>query len=277
MSSYKIKYLKYKNKYLELKKLVGGTIDTVEQLNEKCEEEIKIDKFGDCPHCSYIHLTNLGPGKSNILTPRICYDHKSNEIYFYNTQISRIINKFNIITERFLPIKTLILLDTNKYFNISSYDINCNNISCKISMHPNDIDTLCPEGNIIWVNKNSKVGSTNINSCSFVVLILSDESKICIHHNKLDTDEYEDALLPDKKNPSYFYEKIKDILNENLRILKIYFCGGDLKSYGTIHFNYILLGTYEEKGEDIEPKNYFINTDGHFIIDNNNDLIKITN
>lgn len=79
------------------------------------------------------------------------------------------------------------ILNSDFYYGLKSYKKEAwSKDKYIISKHTVDIHTLCGEGNIVWVTEKSKVGSTTIDSCMFVIIILNDNSKICIHHNMLD-------------------------------------------------------------------------------------------
>ena len=85
------------------------------------------------------------------------------------------------------------------YHSIKSYIIEEEQV--KIRKHDINISLLCMEGNIVWVTRGSKVGSGGVDSCMFVIIILNDGSKICLHHNVVDGD-VPFRTIPGLLNPS---------------------------------------------------------------------------
>lgn len=202
LDTYKNKYLKYKSKYLTLKNQFGGL--DFNELNEKCTEQIKKNNFDDCTYCHYSHITNehsivknanseiknlysiQNPGKSFSA----CTDHYKLKKYF-EVESGFKLEKYNDLSNSFfeIPYTKDNILNTDLFYGLKSYKINCDQ-DYDIELHPKKIHTLCAEGNIVWVTKDSKVGSTGVDSCMFAVIILNNETKICIHHNIIDSVDY---------------------------------------------------------------------------------------
>ena len=194
---YKEKYLKYKNKYLQLKQLIGGT----PELNAECSRQIELaGAHSVCDKCKYVHntekkdpFTNTSTAECGLPTamssPGIA-DQKDNILFFnhpQNLENPNKILKYNPVTKIFdIVASRTMLINDREYKSIKSYSTNLAKGVLHIQMYPFNISTFCGEGNIVWVTKASKVGSTGLDSCMFVVIILNNGSKICIHHNVYD-------------------------------------------------------------------------------------------
>ena len=274
------KYLKYKNKYITLKNLIGGNF---EQLDTECKLETNNNQFENCVHCYYQYNINaVQPNialtdpvhKYKIRNPNksfsTCTDHHMTEHYFKIDKIGQILKWNNKMFDYINPKDSIYLLNTDIYKGIKSIyfdNIIENKRIYKIKRFTEPLDTLCAEGNIVWVTKNSKVGTTGIDSCMFVVIILEDESKICIHHNILDIyKEYNEV-----EGKYYFNFSNLDNLEHIIKnstigeIKEIYLIGEDIERYETLLAYYLKL------------KNPLIKIieNGHFIVNNNNEIIKI--
>jgi len=74
---YRDKYLKYKNKYFELKKQLGGDYNA---LNQTCRAQIAIDRHHNCNSCYYQNFFEPGfVNTRNIplnIAPTICVEPK---------------------------------------------------------------------------------------------------------------------------------------------------------------------------------------------------------
>lgn len=195
---FKHKYLKYKTKYLNLKNQIAGTIT----LNEKCEQQQKDNT--ECTSCVYFHYSeqknqnianpvNTQPNDKNFSKPQ-CekvldkiepkFNINTNIIYF-NDVLNELQNfyYYDLATNQIIEMSDkTILMNEEDYYSIMSYHLNESN-ELIISQYDKTISTLCREGNIVWTNKESKVGSGGVDSCLFVALILNDDTKICMHHN----------------------------------------------------------------------------------------------
>ena len=189
--NYYEKYLKYKTKYINLKNLLGGDY---ESLQRNCESEIEINKFENCIHCYYQYTSSVNEDDQSksysIRNPKksfsVCNLHYKTKKYFDINDIREMkifddrTSQFILIPDR--AIYNIHLLNPDIFRGIKSifFDSINNGRIYKIGRYPETIDTLCAEGNLVWVNKESKVGTTGIDSCMFVVIILEDESKIKI-------------------------------------------------------------------------------------------------
>jgi hypothetical protein len=287
---YKTKYLKYKNKYLLLKNQIGGVI---ESLKESCKTQIKTNPYHSCPACYYKHqhiIKNEGDEHYDIYntyrttfpnkTLSVCTDMRGVEKYFipdpsYNLSIWNGENFTDIsyVSEN--------ILNTENYEGIKSYSVNASN-HYTISLHDGDIHTFCAEGNIVWVSQNSKVGSTNIDTCMFVVIILNNGSKVCIHHHLQDeqNDDNPEYFTTEGQIFKNFYENhpenIITILNNsgisNENIIKIYLITEHLSAYD----KYTRI--YYELVDGNPDMDKFVNIDGQsldIIVDASNNILKI--
>lgn len=276
------KYLKYKKKYLYLKNQLGGDFN---RLNTDCKAEIKNNLFNNCIHCYYQYNTiNALSGKNeDILKPytevypnksfSVCIDHALTKKYFDINLINRMFIRNNItkIFDR-IPINELRLLNPDNFRGIKSIQKKSTDLNFYyIKKYPTNIHTLCAEGNIVWVTKESKVGTTSIVSCMFVVILLNDESKICIHHNLNDIYEILNIGLDKKEylnfsngnNLGHIFEN-SNIMNEN--ISKIFLIAEDFNDFNNLIIYYNTLRPVTQ---------IRLTTVGNFIIDDNNDIIKI--
>jgi hypothetical protein len=288
--NYYEKYLKYKTKYINLKNLLGGDYESL-QIN--CESEIKINKYENCIHC-YYQYTSLDNGDDQSKSYSIrnpeksfsnCTLHKTTKKYFDINDILEMKNfddrtsQFDLIPDR--AIYNIHLLNPDIFRGIKSIffdSINKGRIY-KIGRYPETIDTLCAEGNLVWVNKESKVGTTGIDSCMFVVIILEDESKICIHHNLNDEIEFFNIIGPDKKYFNFSYkDNLRNIIEQSTigPIRKIYLIGEQISISTNIELGVKgyddLIPYYNSLAPDRVIKIPF---NGNFIINNNNEIIKI--
>lgn len=216
---YKGKYIKYKNKYLQLKELTGGT----PELNDECNRQIELKGIHSvCDKCKYVHNTDKKDPFTNTSTPECVLptmmsasgiaDQKDNILFFnhpQNPENPNKILKYNPVTNIFdIIADRRMLMNDREYKSIKSYSINLVRRVLYIEMYPFNISTFCGEGNIVWVTKGSKVGSTGLDSCMFAVIVLNNGSKICIHHNVYDEDIIDDAVAENVSN----YKNLPKIL-----------------------------------------------------------------
>jgi len=234
---YKEKYLKYKSKYLHLKRLVGGT----PELNIECSEEIRLNgRNGVCEKCKYIHdpgvidpLTNTSQSTCQLPTETTGVLGNAvpsgNILYFnheQNLENPNKILKYNTVTRTFnIDSDRTMLINDAEYKSIKSYYMNPENGNLCIQMYPTNISTFCAEGNIVWVTRESKVASSGLDSCMFVVIVLNDGSKICIHHNFYDE---EDFMFDSPAENASNYKNIPTLLTNSEitpdKVNKIYLC-----------------------------------------------------
>jgi hypothetical protein len=286
---YQNKYFKYKTKYLSLKNQVvplynlikrGGSAE-FDTLASQCLSQIK-DGDNTCVSCKFFHLNDKSSGSH---TKKMCAPQDVPVYFFKNGEDN--IDLFN----KFLG-KPLISIDELQLFEINSFDPieNVDTISqsflnpaqyrnvCSytvisdpilgniitIKEFNQDVSTFCAEGNIVWVNSNSKVGTTGITSCLFVIIFLDDYSKLCIHHtigDNLDTG-IDSGWGPQKNYTHKNY--LRQILEQvKGKIVKIYTLGLSLEKY------YPNLKEIYSQYSTITP----IGVEGHYIITNNNLLI----
>lgn len=280
---YREKYLKYKTKYLELKKLTGGT----PELNAECEKQIEEHGIhGECDKCKYVHDSMVENAETKT-TQSVCEiptgmmkvdglskaDPKENILYFNhpeNPENRYKILKYDLEKKYFITeASRTMLMDYKLYKSIKSY---LPTEKPKIKLYPDDINTFCAEGNIVWVTKNSKVGSGGIDSCMFVIIILNDNTKICIHHNVYDN--LEDFSSLEELGGKYYknmsnYTILREIFANSCidkRIVnKIYLCfnnKNDHYDYNNLIDMYCSLSS--EKYKLVNYKRY--------LVDNNNDV-----
>jgi hypothetical protein len=276
---YKQKYLKYKSKYLQFKKLTGGT----PELNAECEKQIKENgKYSECDKCKYFHNTTIEDPKTKtsqsicelptgmkMLYGKLQADLQENIVFFnhpQNIDDSRKVLKYNTQSKTFVnePSRNM-LMDYKLYKSIKSY---LPKEKSKITLYPEDIETFCAEGNIIWVSKNSKVGSAGIDSCMFVIIFLNDDTKICIHHNILDDSENVSVMGGIFKNMSN-YTKLKDLFSNSCideRVVnKIYLCFNNKENHE--YYNN-LIKIYRS----LCPNINILSNYTRYLVDNNNDV-----
>lgn len=269
--SFKSKYLKYKNKYFELKikkfqldkinnfAQRGGSRD-FDTLAQKCRDDITNNNIL-CPSCKFFHgnvmLINGQPDTTVNFTKRSCEEMNSfvTPYFFDHVQDDStlpVYKGFNLTNHS-------IFLNPKIYKNISSYTIT--NVSGKVNvtiqLHGTTIDTFCAEGNIVWVNKESKVGTSGITSCMFVCIILNDDSKLCIHHNYGDITP---SGMDDQMNYTH-HTYLHSILQQ---------VSGSIKSITYIGSPYPILVAIYSSYKILSPKS--LNKDGHFIIDSSNNI-----
>ena len=66
--NYQQKYFKYKQKYLELKKIIGGYAPTYNELQAACNAQKTTDPYNNCSNCFYNYITGLrSDGVLNII------------------------------------------------------------------------------------------------------------------------------------------------------------------------------------------------------------------
>ena len=275
--SFKSKYLKYKNKYFELKikkfqldkinnfAQRGGSRD-FDALAEKCRNDITTNNIL-CPSCKFFHrnvmLANGQPDTTVNFTKRTCEEMNSSIApYFFDSTTD---DKTHADYEGFNLTNPSIFLNPNKYKNISSYKITNNilgQVNVTIQLYNETIDTFCAEGNIVWVNKDSKVGTSGITSCMFVCIILNDDSKLCIHHNWGDYDEYFPSGIDNQMNytRSNFLPNILSHVNGKIKLIT--YIGSIYPSLKKIYDIYM----------SPSSSSVIKNKDGHYIIDSSNNI-----
>ncbi len=149
MSDYKQKYLKYKNKYLELKKMSGGTLQEMyESKIQECntKETRNISDAHQCGNCPFNNA-----GANNL--PNRCKSIIGNANYCF-TDINN-----NVLNSR---------------MNIQKYYEGLSNITIE-----NNIHVSPPEGEVCFGN--------TITSCLTYCVILVDNTKISVHVNPVTT------------------------------------------------------------------------------------------
>ena len=130
---------------------------------------------------------------------------------------------------------------TNRYTNPElSYRAKIDN--------PIDNDVICAEGNIVYVTPNSRVASTTIDSCLFVIIILNNGCKICIHHNVFDVQPFVEQKNFSDIN-SFIFSNIRSSLQRNnLTINRFYFCGDNIEGdYDNLIYTYKKLNPNAEE------------------------------
>lgn len=292
--SYYEKYIKYKNKYLELRKQYGGStpaewdefnrLSTVEYDNaqqqrsagqyiEDCPHgyynltdfegdyiQLQIDKIDKkkCPNCDsnlkkyeFIKSTNdlywdvprvkahtSRTSKNNTLGKydinHICQQNRYNKIYFVNDElISFVSNNIFNINNTIIPPNMIqntvetITLDISKYENVFQNTTRVENKSI-----------ICLEGNIIFADAQSKIGSGAINTCLFIALILDNESCIALHLNGMINNthyQYATAIKNEVMNYNFTYENFHTYITTNfgslINTVKKIFVGGITTDY----------------------------------------------
>lgn len=110
---------------------------------------------------------------NNFEILKVCQNINLVEKYFVGLNSFKLATNISNLTENYKNNECdQFLLDPNRYSNI---DDNYN-------LHVNK-DLICLEGNIIYVDKNCKVGSGNINTCLFSVVELNNTNSIVCHMN----------------------------------------------------------------------------------------------
>jgi hypothetical protein len=266
------KYLKYKEKYLGLKNTklqlnrlnrllqLGGSPD-FNALVGRCAADIQANN-ALCPNCKFFHGTDVDNIQSK-LTKRFCNQFTDPlPVYFYDQHRDNPADELYRGYDLSNPQK---FLNPRIFTNISSYNVDlAGNIT--IQRYPNTIHTFCAEGNIVWVNKQSKVGTVGITSCFFVLIILNDESKLCIHHALGDIMVEGIDGQKNYTNKSYLrqiLEQVKGNINS-------------IKYIGSLHYYYnYFKQTYIEYLKITQPREtiQYGGGDGHYIIDDSNNII----
>jgi hypothetical protein len=280
---YKIKYEKYKQKYLQLKKQIAGT----PELTAQCKKQIaKVGKNGVCNKCKISHnpdilnpITNTSISECNIPTP-VDVDGKGDPIYeilyFIHPDNPYLIKKYNYERRTFENFRdTSVLMNDTNYLAIKSYSKNKDG-KLHIVLYPNNISTFCAEGNIVWVTKESKVGSTGLDSCMFVIIILTDGTKICIHHNMYDGDiglsgDAKNATCPE--NINLIFEVSTNKRGERItkdNVDKIYLCIKDVADFGMYD---TLINFYD----NLTNKIYKLSKYTRYYVDDNNNVYALGN
>ena len=280
--NYQQKYLKYKQKYLELKKIIGGNAPTYDTLKTSCDAQQGNDPYNNCSDCYYMYPIERRPDgideyhkdiNGNIIpnrlkSYRVCHAMDNIESYFNSALRTNIMCHIDNMPVQNMPVQNLVL-DSQRYHNIENID------QTRLQLYPDDIDTLCAEGNVVWVSANSKVGSTKVDSCIFVILILNDNSKICIHHVVSDDEESHQQMRGTDDITHMMYSG-DDAIWDNLetitrgRLQKVYLCGSGVNTveYQKLQQKYIdifmAIDFY-----DVE----YIDKDKHYLINNDNKII----
>jgi hypothetical protein len=280
--NYQQKYLKYKQKYLELKKIIGGNALTYDALKRSCKTQQGNDPYNNCSNCYYMYPTTKRPDgflenhkdingndiPGRFKSYRACNAMDNIESYFNSALRTNIMCHNDKMPVQNMPVQNLVL-DSQRYHNIENID------QTRLVKYPSDIDTLCAEGNVVWVNANSKVGSTKVDSCMFVILILNDNSKICIHH-VLSDDEESHKQMRGTDDITHMMYSGNDAIWDNLETItsgslqRAYLCGSGVNTveYQKLQQKYIdiftAIGFY-----DLD----YITEDKHYLINNDNKLI----
>ena len=280
--NYQQKYLKYKQKYLELKKIIGGNAQTYDALKTSCEVQKTNDPYNNCSNCFYNYNIGIradGFDQSHRDTQGNIIPDRLKSYRLCNSMIGTIESYFNhalrtniVCHNDTMPSHNLVL-ESQRYHNIEDID------QTRLQVFPTDIDTLCAEGNVVWVSANSKVGSTKVDSCIFVIFILNDNSKICIHHVVSDDEESNQQMRGANNITNMMYsgdDAIWNILEGiiNGQLQKVYFCGTGINSvqYDKLKKKYNEM--LQKFNEDTDYLNtIFISQDKHYLINNDNKLI----
>jgi hypothetical protein len=189
MSDYKQKYLKYKNKYLELKKMSGGTLEEMYASKiQECDTKAaqNITDYTQCRNCPF---NNAG---ANTL-PNRCKPITGNANYCFTNANNNALNS---------------------RMNIERYHNGYSNITIE-----NNIHVTPPEGEVCFGN--------TITSCLTYCVILADNTKISVHINPLTNADAiiydsEAVIANETVNMVNVHKKILEILNLlNINIRKI--------------------------------------------------------
>ncbi len=289
---YQNKYLKYKNKYINLKNqgvplynLIkrGGSAE-FDTLASQCLSQISTND-NTCISCKFFHGND---SLSSSHTKKMCtqqdipvyfFKHNEDSIELISRFLSKPINNIDelqlFVLEDFDIIEDIAIiansfLKPSLYHNVSSYSVIPNSDlgnQIIIQQYDHVVNTFCAEGNIVWVNGNSKVGTTGVTSCLFMILFLDDHSILCIHHTVGDDiDNGLDAGWGFQKNythKTYLSQILNQVNGRVKQAIKI----------GNAQFFPNILNIYETCGINIVTSF----NDGHYIIDNevNNQKILI--
>lgn len=209
---------------------------------------------------------------------RICNNHQFNNKYFDNIILLNP-QKYNLTTTRFeVCLSTDVsLLNPRNYINV--YEDNLRNPRFSLR-RINNISTFCAEGNIVFANQNSIIGSTAINTCMFVIILLGNGDKICIHHNEYDNNSNPNItnignlkrLFNELKSISP-YDRLLDFdLNPNLKCILLTEQFSVYSNIGSIYYEVLNDFNFDK----IKVINTTPNETFHIIVDNNNDIFKFT-
>jgi hypothetical protein len=265
---YRQKYLKYKNKYIQLKQIGLGK-PTFKELLEECDTQMTTNRLSGCTECIYQHTANEGAPRTHLThsyglpsTIQGCISQADNSDIFNSTLRAKtnLLNIDGSITPLTPPHTIDIELDTNRYTNPElSYRAKIDN--------PIDNDVICAEGNIVYVTPNSRVASTTIDSCLFVIIILTNGCKMCIHHNILDVHPFVEQKNFSDIN-SFLFSNIRGSLTRNnLTIDRFYFCG-----FNQTHNYDNLISIYKKLNPSAKVVTFY-NTPFRFLVNNVNQVV----
>ncbi len=181
MSDYKQKYLKYKNKYIELKKMSGGTLQEIYDTKvQECDARAA-QNIIDARQCGNCPFNNAG---ANHL-PNRCKSITGNANYCFTNADN------NGLNER---------------MNIQKYYEGLSNITIE-----NNIHVTPPEGEVCFGN--------TITSCLTYCVILNDNTKISVHVNPFTNantiiHKFEQVIANESVNIFNAHIRILDILNQ---------------------------------------------------------------
>lgn len=221
--NYKDKYLKYKTKYLYLKNQIGKGKPTIRELSEACDAQIRTQDE-NCTECVYqysvddisrpVRLDGLRSTKQGCIP----LDPSIQQI-FGNTKVKYLLNSDGSYSQITNPNFTDTFLNTNYYTNANLH------FEEKFRQSLNN-DVICAEGNIVQVNNGYSVASTTVDSCMFVIIILGNGNKLCVHHTMGDGRGF--GKMFDKSNQSdiesFIFSRINRIIS-HYGISSIYMCG----------------------------------------------------
>jgi hypothetical protein len=179
---------------------------------------------------------------------RIIYDIIRNNNYIIRERIAQFNDVNNFTDFEFRQIKQVpgTILEYKNSTSIRP-PTEQGNIDYRLNLIENKI-TFCAEGNIIYANRNSIIGSTNVNSCTFVIIILNNGNKITIHHNTPEEAPQFEYYSNERTNPSFSIRQyLTNTITGDLRIANIIFVG-DSQFLVTTNRNYdrTLKNLYEE-------------------------------
>ncbi len=184
----------------------------------------------------------------------ICQKNHDNKLYFVNNELLTFTNINNLFQDsdvviqhnKIIDIVNTITLDTSKYENVFQNKVMAI-----------DKSIICLEGNIIFADSQSKIGSGSITSCLFIGLILNNDSCIALHLNGTLNNIYSpfnSEIKNNVMNLNFTYDNFDQYINTHFNLvintIKKIFVGGITSDYFFDHNNNL---TYNSSiGESIQ-------------------------
>jgi len=223
------KYLKYKLKYVNLKIQLGKGRPSYTELHQVCDQQIRTNPNLGCSECIYQYTSSkTSKDIESVYTSGIsksykhCIPHEKEQIFNRHIRtFEKLIGENGDLQNIIDPIGTNDIKYILSSINYLNFDENNHD---KLYLKKFN-DTIVAEGNIVYVAKEYKVASTTIDSCLFIIIILSNGDKICLHHNMNDINYLnfsKEKNLTDEKSRIFGVLKY---ISQDFGMKRIYMCG----------------------------------------------------